>query len=207
MQNQHKIIAYIRVSTQMQSTENQKLAILEYASKHQFQVDEFIEITASTRKSKKDRKIDLLLSKLQKGDTLIVAELSRLGRSLGQIVQIVDTLIKEGIKLISIKENININGKKDLQTTITTALFGIFSEIEQELISSRTKEGLAKARASGKTLGRPKGSLGESRLNGKEEEIRHFLSLGVSKSSIAKITGVSRPTLYHFINSRNLQTS
>ncbi len=83
-------------------------------------------------------------------------------------------------------------------------LFGLFAEIERELISMRTKEGLAAAQASGKRLGRPKGKLGQSKLNGKEDEIQRLLNLKVSKSSIAKITGVSRSTLYHFMGSRNL---
>ena len=83
-------------------------------------------------------------------------------------------------------------------------LFGLFADIERELISMRTKEGLAAARASGKRLGRPKGRLGQSRLNGKEDEIQRLLDLRVSKASIAKITGVDRSTLYHFMRSRHL---
>ena len=79
-------------------------------------------------------------------------------------------------------------------------------EVERDLISERTREGLAKARASGQKLGRPKGSLGVSRLDGKEDEICHFLELGVSKTAIAKITGVSRPTLYSFMSTRGLRT-
>ena len=81
-------------------------------------------------------------------------------------------------------------------------LFALFAEVERDLISEHTKEGLAKARATGKKLGRPKGTLGQSRLDGKEGEIRHLLSIGVSKASIAKITAVSRQTLYHFIRTR-----
>ena len=87
-----------------------------------------------------------------------------------------------------------------------TTLFALFAEVERDLISERTREGLAaKARSSGKKLGRPKGSVGVSRLDGREDEIRHFLRLGVSKNAIAKITGVSRPTLCHFIDSRSLR--
>jgi DNA invertase Pin-like site-specific DNA recombinase len=81
----------------------------------------------------------------------------------------------------------------------------LFADIERELISMRTKEGLAAARAAGKRLDRPKGKLGQSRLNGKEEEIQQLLNLRVSKSSIAKITGVDRSTLYHFMRSRHLR--
>ena len=102
------------------------------------------------------------------------------------------------------KENIHVEGKQDIQTKVMTTLFALFADVERDLISERTREGLARARASGKKLGRPKGSLGVSRLDGKEDEIRRFLKLGVSKSSIAKITGVSRPTLYHFIGTRGL---
>ena len=83
----------------------------------------------------------------------------------------------------------------------------LFAEVERDLISERTREGLAKAKASGRKLGRPKGSLGVSRLDGKENEIRHFLELGVSKTAIAKITGVSRTTLYSFMTTRGLRPS
>ena len=87
---------------------------------------------------------------------------------------------------------------------VMVTLFGLFADIERELISMRTKEGLAAARASGKRLGRPKGRLGQSRLNGKEDEIQKLLDLRLSKASIAKITGVDRSTLYHFMRSRHL---
>jgi len=83
-------------------------------------------------------------------------------------------------------------------------LFGLFAEIERELISLRTKEALAAARASGKRLGRPPGVLGKSKLDGRKKEIQDLLALNVSKASIAKITGVDRATLYHFLNSRQL---
>lgn len=85
-----------------------------------------------------------------------------------------------------------------------TKLFALFAEVERDLISERTREGLAKARASGKKLGRPKGSLGVSHLDGKEGNIRQFIELSVSKSAIAKITGVSKQTLYHFIRTRGI---
>lgn len=83
-------------------------------------------------------------------------------------------------------------------------MFGLFADIERDLISIRTTEGLAAAKASGKQLGRPAGTLGRSKLDGREEEIRELLGLNVSKSSIAKITGVDRATLNHFIKTRRL---
>jgi len=106
--------------------------------------------------------------------------------------------------LLAIKEGIRLDGEESLQTKVMVTMFSLFAEIERELISMRTKEALAAARAKGKKLGRPKGSKGKSKLDGKEAEIKRLLELNVSKASIAKITGVDRGTLYHFIRSREL---
>jgi len=105
---------------------------------------------------------------------------------------------------VAIKEGIDLAGPADLQTKVMITLFSLFAEIERDLISERTKEGIVAARAKGKILGRPKGVLGKSRLDGKEEEIRFLLQKGVSKSAIAKILEVPDPTLRHFIKSRQL---
>ena len=201
-----KTVAYLRVSTAQQDAGSQRLAILEYARKHDLRVDDFIEATAPGRASETRRRIDELMGVLHPGDRLVVSELSRLGRSPGQIVAILDALAKQSISFIAIKESIRVEGKQDIQTKVMTTLFALFADVERDLISERTREGLARAKASGKKLGRPKGSLGVSRLDGKEDEIRRFLKLGVSKSAIAKITGVSRPTLYHFVSSRGLSS-
>ena len=113
-----------------------------------------------------------------------------------------DALAKAGVAFVALKENIRVEGKRDIQTKVMTTLFALFAEVERDLISERTREGLAKARASGRKLGRPKGSLGVSRLDGKEDKIRRFLELGVSKTAIAKLTGVSRTALYSFMTTR-----
>lgn len=199
-----KTIAYLRVSKNTQDVKNQRLAILEFAQQEKLSVDEFMELSMSSRRSSKERQIDILLSKLKSGDLLIVSELSRMGRSVGEIITTVDTLIKQSVRLIAIKEGIRLSGKHDLQTKIMVTLVGLFAEIERDLISVRTKEGLAAARASGKLLGRPKGKLGRSKLEGREEEIRQLLNLKVSKASIAKITAVDRATLCHFITTRKI---
>ena len=201
-----KTVAYLRVSTAQQDVRGQRLAILEYARQHNFRIDDFIEATASGQASEKRRRLDELMSVLEHGDRLVVSELSRLGRSLGQIIAILDALAKAGVAFVALKENIRVEGKRDIQTKVMTTLFALFAEVERDLISERTREGLARARASGQKLGRPKGSLGVSRLDGKEDDIRHFLELGVSKTAIAKITGVSRPTLYSFMSTRGLRT-
>ena len=201
-----KTLAYLRISTDSQDLNAQKLAILDFAQREGIVIDAFIEATASAGKTRKARRLDELMDRFDRGDRLIVSELSRLGRSLGQVIGIVDTLVKRKIAFIAVKENIRFEGKQDIQTKVMVALFALFAEVERDLISERTKEGLAKARASGKKLGRPKGALGRSRLNGKEGEIQTLLEKGVSKAAIAKINGVSRTTLYHFIQTRRLDT-
>ena len=114
---------------------------------------------------------------------------------------------KAGVAFVAMKENIRIEGKRDIQTKVMTTLFALFAEVERNLISERTREDLAQAGASGRKLGRPKGSLGVSRLDGKEDDIRRFLEPGVSKTAIAKLTGVSRTTLYSFMRPRGLKPS
>jgi DNA invertase Pin-like site-specific DNA recombinase len=197
-------LAYLRVSKDTQDVSHQRLAILEFARRERLMVDEFFEVSISSRRSLKARKVDLLLTRLAPGDLLIVSELSRLGRSVGEIITTVDTLVKRQIRLLAIKEGIRRNGAQDLQTRVMVTLFGLFAEIERELISLRTKEALAAARAAGKRLGRPRGTQGRSKLDGREQEIKRLLALHVSKASIAKITGVDRATLYHFMRSREL---
>jgi DNA invertase Pin-like site-specific DNA recombinase len=145
-----------------------------------------------------------LLSRLAPGDALIVSELSRLGRSVGEIITTVDTLVKRQIRVFALKEGLHLAGGQDLQSRVMVTLFGLFAEIERELLSLRTKEALAAARAAGKRLGRPPGAWGKSKLDGKEREIQTLLALQVSKASIAKITGVDRSTLSHFMRSRGL---
>ena len=199
-----KTIAYLRVSTNVQDLNSQKLAILDFARKEGFGVDEFVEITISSRRSQqRDQLLDTIQG-LNKGDRLVVSELSRLGRSLGQVIAIVDSLVKRKVRFIAIKEGIRFEGKQTLQSKVMVTLFALFSEVERDLISERTKEGLASAKANGKLLGRPKGSLGRSKLEGREQEIQMLLTKGVSKASIAKITDVSRTNLLHFIRTRQL---
>ena len=138
----------------------------------------------------------------------MVSELSRLGRSVGQIIQMIDQMIDDlitnRIRFVAIKENIELSGKQDIQTKVMVTMFSLFAEIERDLISERTKEGIAVARIKGKIIGRPKDSIGKSRLDGKESEIRLLLEKAVGITSIAKIMEVSRTALRHFIRTRKL---
>jgi DNA invertase Pin-like site-specific DNA recombinase len=199
-----KTIAYVRVSTEAQDVTHQRLAVLEFARTERMVVDTFLEMQASSRHSLKVRQIEVLFDSLERGDTLIVSELSRLGRSVGEIITTVDRLVHHQIRVFALKEGLRLTGAQDLQSRVIVTLFGLFAEIERTLLSLRTKEALAAARAAGKRLGRPPGALGKSKLDGKEQEIQTLLGLQVSKASIAKITGVDRSTLYHFMQSRHL---
>lgn len=209
MTNAHappRTLAYLRVSTDKQELAAQKLEILSYANQHSLTVDDFLEIQISSRKSTTHRRIDELFGLLRPGDTLIVAELSRLGRSVSQIVTMVDEMIRRRVRFITIKESITLegNGTKDITTTVMTTMFSLFAEIERTLISERTKAGLQAARAKGKLLGRPKGSKSLSKLDGKEPLIIDDMKYGVAKAAIARKLGVSRTTLEHFITTRGL---
>jgi DNA invertase Pin-like site-specific DNA recombinase len=201
MENQ--VFGYARVSTQEQDIKNQRYEILEYAGKNDLRITNWVEVKVSSRKSTKERLIDTLLDKLNKGDTLIVAELSRLGRSVGQIAIIANTLVETGVQLICIKEGMKLNGSPDIQAKVMLTMFSLFAEIERDLISERTKAGLAKARTEGRLLGRPKG-IGKSTLDGNEEDIKELIRKGVGKASIAKIYEVSWPCVSHFVKTRKL---
>lgn len=197
-------IGYIRVSTDRQTVDNQRLAILDYCHRNKFQVDDWIDVNMSSRRTPAQRRIDELLERLKEGDRLIVAELSRLARSVGQIAVTVSTLLKKKVRFISIKESISLNGGQDMQAKVMITMFSLFSEIERDLISERTKEGLKRARAEGKLLGRPRGTIGKSKLDGKEDEIKRFLKGGINKTNIARYLNVSWSTLENFIKTRKL---
>jgi len=198
-------IAYLRVSTEGQDLDQQRLAILDYAQMHRVKVDAFVATQRSSKHATQQAELIQMIETLQPGDRLIVSELSRFGRSLSQILQIIDRLMQKQVRLVAIKEAIRFEGKQNIQTKAMIALFGLFAEVERDLIAQRTKEGLAAAKARGKRLGRPKGALSKSKLDGKEGEIRSLLQKNVSKASIARIMDVSQTTLHHFIKTRALQ--
>ena len=196
--------AYLRVSRDGQDTNHQRFAILEFAHKEKLHIDDSIEVEVSLRRSRKERCIDFLSDSLKEGDSLIVSKLSRLGRSLGEVVSLVYDLHKRKIKFIAIKEKIHLADKYDMQSKVAITFFSLFAELERDLNSLRTKEALAALKREGKRLGRPKGIVGKSRLDGKELEISKFVGLKVSKTSIARIMEVDRSTLLNFMRSRKL---
>ncbi len=151
----NRVVSYLRVSTDKQDLENQKLEIENYTKKLSIKVDEWIEVEMSSRKSFDKRKIDNLLSKLKKEDVLIVSELSRLSRSIREIHNILHILMEKKINLHVIKQNIVTNGEQDMTTKILVTVLSMVAEMERDLISQRTKNGLALVKQKGKKLGNP----------------------------------------------------
>ena len=182
------VFGYIRVSTEKQSLQNQKHKILAYAQQHKIMIDEFIELEISSKKSQKERKIDILMDKMSEGDILICTELSRLGRNMLEILNLVEQFNQHKIKLIFTNQPELSTNQNEALSSLLLAIYGYFAQTEREIISERTKQGLSAARAMGKVLGRPKGAKNKTRvLDPHKEEIARLLFIGVSQSSILKI--------------------
>jgi len=202
-----KIVAYLRASTDKQDLNHQKLEILEFARKKEIRIDEFVEITISSRKTSKQRRIDELVGMLIETDTLVVTELSRLGRSTAEVIALVNALILRNIRVITIKQNLDI-ANQDMNAKIIITLFSLFGVLERDLISLRTKEALAAKKASGQQLGKPKGILQKSKFDNSLDRIKELLGYGLSVRKIAKVLGYSSHiALNTNINKRGLQQS
>lgn len=202
-----KTIAYIRASTDKQDLNNQKLEIFEFAKKNKLEVDDFIQMTISSRKTSKERRIDEMLSMLNDADTLIVTELSRLGRSTAEVIGLVNELIKKQVRVIAIKQNLDIK-QHDMTSKVMITLFSLFSELERDLISLRTKEALASKKAQGIQLGKPKGTLQKSKFDKDVVKIKELLALGLSVRKIANFFGYSNHIgLNTYVSKRNLRES
>jgi DNA invertase Pin-like site-specific DNA recombinase len=200
-----KIVAYLRVSTDKQDLNHQKLELLEFARKKSLSIDEFVEITISSRMTSKQRRIDELLERLNQADTLIVTELSRLGRSTAEVISLVNALAKRGIRVIVLKQNLDIS-QHDMNSKVALTLFSLFSELERDLISSRTKEALASKKRGGQVLGKPKGTIQKSKFDKDVEKISELLGYGLSMRKMAKVLGYTNHiALNTYIKKRRLK--
>jgi DNA invertase Pin-like site-specific DNA recombinase len=199
--------AYIRVSNDKQTTKNQRYEILKFANEKKMVIDHWIEETVSGTKRVKDRKLGRVIEGLgRQEDTLITTELSRLGRSLMEVMSILHHLMDKKVKVLTTKERYELGD--NINSKVLAFAFGLSAEIERNMISQRTKEALARRKADGTTLGRPKGRLSKTtKLTGKEDTIKELLLKKVPVSSIAKILGVHRLTVVNFIKSRKLKVS
>ena len=200
-----KTVAYIRASTDKQDLNHQKLELLEFARKKSMAIDEFMEITISSRKTTKQRRVDELVEKLNPQDTLIVTELSRLGRSTAEVIALVNALVKRAIRVIVLKQNLDIN-EQDMNSKIILTLFSLFGELERDLISLRTKEALASKKREGQILGKPKGTIQKSKFDNDVDKIKELLGYGLSIRKLSRVLGYTNHiSLSTYIKKRNLR--
>ena len=191
-------IGFLRVSTLDQDTEKNKLDILQFANSHKLGNVEFIEEKVSGTKDYRKRKLGALLDTMDKGDVLIVPELSRIARSTIQILEVIQLTQDKGITLYSLKENF-CNMDNSIASTVTKTIFALVAQIERELISLRTREALHARKSAGVKLGRPAGK-GKSRLDEHTADILRLVALKVPKTIIAKQYGCSVGNLYNFLS-------
>lgn len=192
---------YIRVSTDKQTMQNQRYEIDKYCLKNGYIINEWVEETISSTKGLDKRKLGNLLGRFGKGDLIIASELSRLGRNLMQIMSILHHCMNNDVQVHTIKDNYRLGN--DIQSKVLAFAFGLSAEIERNLISQRTKEALARRKAEGQILGRPKGSKsGNVKLTGNEVKIQQLLDAKISYSAIGRILGVHRLTVSSFTKER-----
>ena len=202
------IYGYIRVSSDKQTVENQRFEITNFCQKQSLVIDDWIEETISGTKTYNKRQLGGLLKKVGQDDIIICSELSRLGRNLFMIMEILNICMTKGCRVWTIKDNYRLGD--DIQSKVLAFAFGLSAEIERNLISQRTKEALARKKAEGVVLGRPKGrksSPDKYKLSGKEVLISELLKNGTSQRKIAKLCKVDRNTLSRFIKARTLAIS
>lgn len=193
--------AYLRVSTIDQNTEKNKMDVLKFVNDKKLGNVEFVEEQISGKSNFKNRQLGALLERMEKGDILIVPELSRIARSITQIFEVIDITKQKGIELYSIKENFT-NTDKSITSTVTTTVFALVAQIERDLISLRTIEALQAKKANGERLGRPKGR-GKSKLDENREEILKLVDLKVPKTIIARQYNTSTANLHRFLRTNN----
>ena len=192
------IYGYVRVSTNKQVVDNQHFEISTFCKKKNIYIDKWIEESISGTKSYEERGLGKILRKCKKGDILICTEISRLGRSLFMIMDILNICMKKGAQVWTIKEGYRLG--EDIQSKVLAFAFGLSAEIERNLISQRTKESLARLKAEGKRLGRPLGSKNKkNKLEGKEEEIVRLINLNIPIKKISKKMRVHPNTMTKYL--------
>ncbi len=189
---------YIRVSSDKQTVENQRFEIKKFCEKENIKIDGWIEETVSGIKNYDKRQLGKLLAKIKKDDLIICSELSRLGRNLFMIMEILNQCMSKECRVWTIKDGYRLGD--DIQSKVLAFAFGLSAEIERNLISQSTKEALARKKQEGVVLGRPKGRKSSHvKLSGKEDVIKELRIQGVSITQIAKIYKVNRNTVSSFI--------
>ena len=180
---------------------------MEYARTHDFSVDDYIEVEVSSQKSRKQRRIDEVLERVGEGDLLICAELTRLGRSVVEVVDLVNQLVQKKVRLIAIRNGLDINGHEmDVASKVIVYTFSMVGELERDFISLRTREALTAKKAAGIRLGKPKGTIQKSIYDKDRERIKELLDLGLSVRKISKHLGYGQHmSLNTYVRKRKLR--
>lgn len=202
MSTKGKTIGYLRVSTADQNNEKFRAAILKFANDKKFGHVEFHEEVVSGRVYWRKRKIGALLDEMGEGDRILVPELSRLGRSTLEVLDILKTARDKGIAVYDAKGNLELNGDS-MQSKVMSTMFALFAELERDFISQRTKEALKARKAAGVKLGRPRGP-GRSKLDPHKDEIIALLKTGVPKTKVAAKYGAKTSTLYNWLKKNKI---
>lgn len=188
------VYAYIRVSTSKQDVENQRFEIDRFAKEKGLKVNTWVSEVISGTVSTKNRKLGSLLKKMKSGDILILTEVSRLGRSLLEVLTVLNQCVQKKYNLYTVKERYELDNS--ISSQMLAFAFGLMAEVERNLISMRTKEALARRKAAGQRLGRKKGGKNARyKLDDKEKLIRSMLSQGCSKASICRKLKCNAKTL------------
>ena len=198
------VYGYLRVSTDKQECDNQKIGVEVLAEKLGLPIESWIiDNGVSGTKEPQKRKLGKLLRKIKTGDIILCSELSRLGRKLFMVISILEHCMKIGAKVLTAKEGYELGD--NVQSKVLAFAFGLVAELEREMISKRTKEALQRRKANGKAIGRLAGAKNKRHvLDGKEEKIIELLKSGRRKSAIVKELKISSGTLYDFIKKQGL---
>lgn len=192
------IYGYCRVSTAHQHEENQHFVIENFAKSNGLIIDSWVEEKISSGKRLQDRKLGTLLKRLQSGDILITTEISRLGRSLLEVMGILQMCLERGCQIWTLKENFRLG--TDIQSKVLAFAFGLSAELSRSLLQERVRESLARLKAAGKKLGRPVGAHSKIlKLSKNKKRINTLIDKGVSKNEIARIMRVNKSTLYNYL--------
>ena len=192
------VIGYVRVSSNRQTCEHQHHEIEQFVHLNNIVVDRWVEETISSRKALNKRQLGQLLDELQPNDILIAAEISRLCRSLLEVMRILENCLNKGCQVWTTKENYRLGN--DIQSKVMAFAFGLSAEIERNLISQRTKSSLDNIRATGKRLGRPFSAQSKKlKLSYNTKRVKRLLDMGATRYRIAKIMSVKPSTVSNFI--------
>lgn len=197
-------IAYLLVSVDEHDADKQKGAIQDYAGRNNFRIDNYITIEVPSARNERSLKLKELFSNVNRWDVVIVSDLARMGNGITEIVTLIRGFSEKGIRFIAARQGVDLNGPGNGSSKAATAVFDMLAELEKDLSSARVKGPLTPGKREGVVLGRPRGSISSSKLDGKKELIVEYLSKGVSKASLARILDTSPSNLLSYLRTRKI---